>query len=83
MIFEQDTILMHFTEDADKCGWFYAALTPEILQGHVLQTAYFTRYMAPWMSVPADKKQIIDLEKIIRQLIKMLRNGVPALVKMS
>ncbi len=65
MIFEQDTILMHFTDDADKCGWFYAALTPEILQGHVLQTAYFTRYMAPWMSVPADKKQIIDLSSYL------------------
>jgi len=65
MIFEQDTILMHFTDDADKCGWFYAALTPEILQAHVLQTAYFTRYMAPWMTVPADKKQIIDLSSYL------------------
>ena len=65
MIYEQDTILMHPSDDADKCGWFYAALTPEILEGHVLNTAIFTRYMAPWITVPEDKKQIIDLSNVI------------------
>ena len=78
MIFEQDTILMHFTEDADKCGWFYGALTPAMLEGKVLQTAYFTRYMAPWMAVPADRMQIIDLSSYISKKDTVYIDGTVA-----
>ena len=78
MIFEQDTILMHFTEDADKCGWFYGALSPAMLEGRVLQTAYFTRYMAPWMAVPADRKQIIDLSSYISKKDTVYIDGTVA-----
>ena len=67
MIFEQDTILMHYSEDADKCGWFYGALSPEVLAKYVLRTAHFNRFNAPWMSVPEDKKQIIDLENALKK----------------
>ena len=65
MIFEQDTILMHFSEDKNKCGWFYGALSQEVLSSHVLRTAHFVRYMAPWLTVPEDKKQIIDLSSAL------------------
>ena len=61
MVFGQDTILMHFTEDADKCGWFYGALSPEMLDRYVLRTVYFSRFNAPWLSIPQDKKQIIEM----------------------
>ena len=67
MIFEQDTILMHYSEDADKCGWFYGAITQEMLSKYVLRTAHFNRFNAPWMSVPQDKKQIIDLENALKK----------------
>ena len=83
MIFEQDTILMHFTEDADKCGWFYGALTPAMLEGKVLQTAYFTRYMAPWMAVPADRMQIIDLSSYISKKDTVYIDGTVAIPTIS
>ncbi len=67
MIFEQDTILMHFTDEADKCGWFYGALSPEVLEKYVLRTAYFTQFTAPWITVPEDRKQIIDLESALKK----------------
>ena len=67
MIFGQDTILMHYSKDADKCGWFYGALSPEILGKYALSTAHFTRFNAPWMSVPQDKKQIIDLANALEK----------------
>ena len=67
MIFEQDTILMHYSDDPDKCGWFYGALSQEVLTKYVLRTAHFTRFNAPWMSVPQDKKQIIDLENALKK----------------
>ena len=65
MIFEQDTILMHFTEDASKCGWFYAGLSPQVLAEHVLRSASFIRYMAPWMTVPEDGMPI-DLSSYLK-----------------
>ncbi|SHL02230.1 fibro-slime domain-containing protein [Fibrobacter sp. UWB12] len=67
MIFEQDTLLMHPSEDTDKCGWFYAPISAEVLKKYVLHTAHFNRYNAPWMSVPEDKKQIIDLENALKK----------------
>ena len=67
MIFEQDTVLMHPSEDTDKCGWFYAPISAEVLKKYVLHTAHFNRYNAPWMSVPEDKKQIIDLENALKK----------------
>jgi fibro-slime domain-containing protein len=67
MIFEQDTILMHYSNDADKCGWFYAGLSQEMLKKYVLRTAHFIRFNASWMSVPQDKKQIIDLENALKK----------------
>ena len=32
MVFGQDTVLMHFSEDKTKCGWFYAALSPAVMK---------------------------------------------------
>ena len=67
MIFEQDTVLLHPSEDPDKCGWFYGAVTPALYKKYVLHTAHFNRFNAPWMSVPEDKKQIIDLENALKK----------------
>ena len=67
MIFEQDTILMHFTADAEQCGWFYAGLSQEVLDKYVLRTAHFTQFTAPWITVPEDKKQIVDLDNALKK----------------
>ena len=67
MIFEQDTILMHFTDDPEQCGWFYAGLSQELLDKYVLRTAHFTQFTAPWITVPADKKEIVDLENALKK----------------
>ena len=67
MVFGQDTVLMHFSEDKTKCGWFYAGLTQEMLDKHILRTAFFYRNNAPWLSVPADKKQIIELSAALEK----------------
>ena len=67
MIFEQDTILMHFTDDPEQCGWFYAGLSQEVLDKYVLRTAHFTQFTAPWITVPADKKEIVDLENALKK----------------
>ena len=67
MVFGQDTVLMHFSEDKTKCGWFYAGLTQDMLDRHILRTAVFYRNNAPWLSVPADKKQIIELSAALEK----------------
>ena len=67
MIFEQDTILMHFSDDPEQCGWFYAGLSQEVLDKYVLRTAHFTQFTAPWITVPEDKKQIVDLESALKK----------------
>lgn len=78
MIFEQDTILMHFSDDPEKCGWFYGALSPELLQNRVLYTAYFTRYMAPWVAIPEDRKQILDLSNYLTRKDTVYVDGTVA-----
>ncbi len=80
MIFEQDTILMHFSEDAEKCGWFYGAISPAMLEGRVLQTAYFTRYMAPWITVPEDRKQIVELSSVLSRRDTIYVDGTAAVL---
>ena len=67
MVFGQDTVLMHFSDDKTKCGWFYAGLSPEMLEKHILRTAVFYRNNAPWLSVPADKKGIIELSAALEK----------------
>ena len=66
MVFGADSVLMRFDEgDKDKCGWFYGALTPAMVQANPLLTAYFVRYKAPWYVVPADKDAFVDLGTIL------------------
>ena len=67
MVFGQDTVVMHYSADPTKCGWFYAGISPEMLKKHVLKTAIFTRFNAPWMTVPADKKAIIELASVLER----------------
>lgn len=67
MVFGQDTVLMHYSVDSAKCGWFYAGISQEMLDRHVLKTAVFSRFNAPWMTVPADKKSIIELASVLER----------------
>jgi len=83
MVFEQDTILMHFSEDPDKCGWFYGALTPALLENRVLYTAFFTRYMASWVAVPEDRKQILDLSSYLTKKDTVYVDGTVAVPTVS
>ena len=78
MIFEQDTILMHYVADESKCGWFYGALTPNMLQNRVLYTAFFTRFNASWITVPEDRKQIIDLSTALSKRDTIYVDGTEA-----
>ena len=60
MVFGNDSILMRFAfDDPSKCGWFYGAITPSMLQNNVLGTAHFIRYKAPYMIWPG--KEDVDI----------------------
>ena len=78
MIYEQDTILMHPSDDAGKCGWFYGALSKELLDGDVISVVKFSRFMAPWLTVPEDKKQIIDLSSSLSKKDTIYVDGTEA-----
>lgn len=66
LYFGADSVLMRFAaDDASKCGWFYGALTPEMIAANPAQTGFFTRYKAPWMSVPADSASAIDFSAML------------------
>jgi len=67
MIFGSDSVLMRFEEgNKDKCGWFYGALTPTMVESNPLLTGTFIRYKAPWYVVPADRDSVVDFATIIR-----------------
>ena len=62
MIFGADSILMRFIPgDASKCGWFYGSITPAMMAGNPVQSAYFVRYKAPWYTFPADSDAVVEL----------------------
>ena len=67
MIFGADSVLMRFNEgDREKCGWFYGAVTPAMMQSNPLLTAYFVRYKSPWNAVPADRDSSVDFSMSIQ-----------------
>ena len=67
MIFGADSVLMRFNEgDKSKCGWFYGALTPDMMTANALKTAHFIRYKAPWYIVPANKNQDVNLAEFLQ-----------------
>ena len=67
MYFGADSVLMRFVPSENtKCGWFYGAVTPAMIAANPAQTAYFTRYKAPWLSVPADTNLSIDLSAALQ-----------------
>ena len=78
MVFAEDTIVMHFSEDKTKCGWFYGAISPDMLEGRVLQMAYFTRFKAPWMTVPESKNAMIDLSTALSKKDTIYVDGTEA-----
>jgi fibro-slime domain-containing protein len=78
MVFAEDTVLMHYSDDETKCGWFYGAITPEMMEGRVLQMAYFTRFNAPWISVPTDKKEMVDMSSALSKRDTIYVDGTEA-----
>ena len=78
MVFDQDTIVMHYTADESKCGWFYGALAPQMLENRVLYTAYFTRFKAPWITVPEDRMQIVDMSSALSKRDTVYVDGTEA-----
>jgi fibro-slime domain-containing protein len=61
MIFGTDSIMMRFAQDdQSKCGWFYGAVSPEMLARNPLQSAHFIRLYTPYMSVPTEG--VIELD---------------------
>lgn len=54
IVFGADTSLMFFAQD-DKstCGWFAGAISPAMMKANPMQTAYFIRHNAEYLSVPA------------------------------
>ncbi len=53
MVFGKDSVLMRFAiDDSSKCGWFYGAITPEMLAANPVQTAHFLRYKTPYQTLP-------------------------------
>ncbi len=54
MIFGADSVMMRFSQDdPTKCGWFYGAVSPEMLKRNPVQSAHFIRLNTPYLSVPA------------------------------
>lgn len=61
MIFGQDSILMRFAQDDEsRCGWFYGAISPAVMNRNPLRTAHFIRYRAPYLSLPAEGTVELD-----------------------
>lgn len=55
MIFGADSVSMRFAfDDSTFCGWFYGALSPAMLRGNPLKTAYFERLYASYLAFPKD-----------------------------
>lgn len=79
LVFGTDSILMRFNEgDKDKCGWFYGAITPSMVESNPLLTAYFVRYKAPWYVVPADRDSFVDLGSVIQLQDTLFVDGTVA-----
>lgn len=60
LVLAKDTVMMRFVmDDATKCGWFYAALSPAVMKRNPLQSGFFMRHLTPYMTTPA--KGVLDL----------------------
>ena len=68
LIFGADSVVMRYNEgDTEKCGWFYGALTPSMVESNPLLTGYFVRYKAPWKALPANRDSVVDFSGIALQ----------------
>ncbi len=84
MRFGADSVLMRFVEgDASMCGWFYGSITPAMMANNPIQTAYFNRYMAPWLSVPTDRESTIDLSAALQIQDTIFVDGTAANAEIS
>lgn len=76
MIFGTDSVLMRYSnDDPTKCGWFYGAITPKMLQNNAIQTVYFQRFNSPHFSFPEKGKDEIDLSLFLSVLDSIYINS--------
>lgn len=78
MYFGSDSLLMRYTDDADRCGWFYAAISPDMIAKNPSQMVYFTRFMAPWLSVP-EKDSVMSLAESFQSMDSVFIDGTSSL----
>ena len=84
MRFGADSVLMRFAEgDASMCGWFYGAVTPSMMANNLVQTAYFNRYMAPWLAVPSEAEGSVDLTGALQIQDTIFIDGTAAKVEIA
>lgn len=82
MIFGTDSILMRFAvDDSTKCGWFYGAITPSALSNNPLKTAYFERYYASYMTLPAEGT--VDLSSALASSDTIFVDGTDSKLSVS
>ncbi len=77
MIFGTDSIVMHPSTDKNFCGWFSASIAPAMMKANPVKSAYFTRYMTPYMSVPSGEK-VIDLSAVLSAADTVFVDGTQA-----
>ena len=79
MVFGADSVLMRFKEgDKDKCGWFYGAITPDMMKTNHIKVAHFTRYKAPWYVIPVNRDSVIDFTAALQAQDTIFVDGTVA-----
>jgi fibro-slime domain-containing protein len=82
MVLGRDTVMMRFAvDDVSKCGWFYGALSPEVMKRNPLQSAYFIRHLTPYMSVP--EKGLVELGTYLSTRDSIFVDGTVATPKIA
>ncbi|MBR2210041.1 MAG: fibro-slime domain-containing protein [Fibrobacter sp.] len=82
MILGRDTVMMRFQmDDKSKCGWFYGALSPEVMKRNPLQSAYFIRHLTPYMAVP--EKGLVELRTYLASHDSIFVDGTVATPKIT
>lgn len=82
MIFGSDSVLMRFAfDDSTFCGWFYGSLSPAMLRGNPLKTAYFERLYASYLAFP--KSGDVDLAEALQIADTVFVDGFTGTIDVS
>ncbi len=82
MIFGADSILMRFAQDdKSRCGWFYGAVSPAVMNANPLQTAHFIRYRTSYMVLPAEG--VVDLSEGLAASDSIFIDGTGSVLEVS